>query len=156
MRPRVFSLAALVVLALAGGGLVAAETNAWGVTMPPDAAPLNQQFVRLLSFEGTTADFAVSVYKRVGNSYSSIMATPFFRIDKNFELQPVGVTSYETSKDGKTWTFHMDPKVKWSDGNPLNHHRLKSVGLRSSAKADWGRHHGSTLKSASWSRSGSC
>ena len=38
----------------------------------------------------------------------------------------------------------------------LNHPRLKSGGSRSSAKADWGRHHGSTLKSASWSRSGSC
>ena len=38
----------------------------------------------------------------------------------------------------------------------LNHHRLKAVGLRSSAKADWGRHHGSTLKSASSSRSTSC
>ncbi len=38
----------------------------------------------------------------------------------------------------------------------LNHPRLKSGGLRLSAKADWGRHHGSTLKSASWSRSVSC
>ena len=119
MRPRLISLIAIGVLALAGGGIAAADTNAWGVTMPADAAPLDQQFVRLLSTEGTTADFSVSVYKRVGNSYSSIMATPFFRIDKNFELQPVGVTSYESSRDGKTWTFHMDPKVKWSDGNPL-------------------------------------
>jgi hypothetical protein len=31
----------------------------------------------------------------------------------------------------------------------LNHPRLKSGDLRSPAKADWGRHHGSTLKSAS-------
>ena len=119
MRLRILSVVAVAALALAGGGLAAAETNAWGVTLPPDAAPVDQQFVRLMSFEGTTADFAVSVYKRVGNSYSSIMATPFFRINKNFELEPVGVTSYENSKDGKTWTFHMDPAVKWSDGNPL-------------------------------------
>src|SRR5271157_32595 len=119
MRLRTVFLVAAVALALAGAGTAVAETNAWGVTMPADAAPLDQQFVRMLSFEGTTADFAVAVYKRVGNSYSSIMATPFFRINKNFELEPVGVTSYENSKDGKTWTFHMDPKVKWSDGNPL-------------------------------------
>ena len=33
----------------------------------------------------------------------------------------------------------------------LEYRRLKSVGLRSSAKAHWGRHRGSTLKSASWS-----
>ena len=92
MKPRIFVLIAALAMVLAGGGLALAETNAWGVTMPPDAAPLDQQFVRLLSFEGTTADFAVAVYKRVGNSYSSIMATPFFRINKNFELEPVGVT----------------------------------------------------------------
>ncbi len=42
------------------------------------------------------------------------------------------------------------------EGRVLNHPRLKSGGLRLSAKADWGRHHGSTLKSASWSRSVSC
>ncbi len=93
MRLKLSTLLIVGALALAGGGLAVAETNAWGVTMPPDAAPLDQQFVRLLSTEGTTADFSVSVYKRVGNSYSSIMATPFFRINKNFELEPVGVTS---------------------------------------------------------------
>jgi len=114
------SLVAVLLVLLAGGQATAAPVkNAWGVTLPADAAPLNQQFVRLLSYEGTTADFAVAVYKRVGNSYSSIEGTPFFRIDKNFELVPTGVTSYEASKDGKTWTFHMDPALKWSDGNPV-------------------------------------
>ncbi len=96
-----------------------AVTNAWGVTMPADAAPLDQQFIRLLTPDGTTPDFAVSVYKRPGNSYSSILSTPFVRIDKNFELQPYGALSYSASVDGKTWTFKMDPALKWSDGNPV-------------------------------------
>ncbi len=87
--------------------------------MPADAAPLNQQFIRLLMSEGTTPDFPVSVYKRGGLSYDSILSTPFVRINKNFELLPNGALSYETSKDGKTWTFHMDPKLNWSDGNPV-------------------------------------
>jgi ABC-type transport system substrate-binding protein len=114
------TLLALVSLILAAGAqTVAAQTNAWGVKMPADAAPLDQQFIRILQYEGQTADFAVSVYKRGGTSNASILSTPFVRIDKNFELLPNGALSYEASKDGKTWTFHMDPALKWSDGNPV-------------------------------------
>lgn len=109
------SLLMLVVPILMAG----AQTNAWGVKMPADAAPLNQQFIRILMSEGTTPDFAVSVYKRGGVSYTSVLSTPFVRINKNFELLPNGALSYDTSKDGKTWTFHMNPKLKWSDGNPV-------------------------------------
>ncbi len=28
-------------------------------------------------------------------------------------------TSWETSSDGKDWTFHLKPDTKWSDGKPL-------------------------------------
>jgi ABC-type oligopeptide transport system substrate-binding subunit len=100
-------------------GAGAQAVNAWGVKMPADAAPLDQQFIRLLMSEGTTADFAVSVYKRGGNSYASVLSTPFVRINKNFEILPNGALSYDSSSDGKTWTFHMDPALKWSDGNPV-------------------------------------
>lgn len=96
----------------------AAVVNAWGVTLPPDAAPLNQQYLTIMGIDGTTPDFAVSVYKRP-NSYTSILSTPMVRLDKNFEILPAGALSWDNSADGKTWTFHMDPKLKWSDGNPV-------------------------------------
>ena len=95
------------------------EVNAFGVTLPADAAPLNQQVLRLMGPEGITTDFAVSVYKRSVNSYSDVLTTPFVRLNKNFELQPAGALSWEVTPDGKTWTFHMDPALKWSDGNPV-------------------------------------
>ena len=39
---------------------------------------------------------------------------------KNMSPQPTGLaTSWDTSKDGKTWTFHIREGVKWSDGVPL-------------------------------------
>ncbi len=41
------------------------------------------------------------------------------RLNKNFELLPAGALSWEVSSDGKTWTFHLDPALKWSDGNPV-------------------------------------
>ena len=97
-----------------------AVMNAFGVTLPADAAPLDQQVLRLMGPEGITTDFAVSVYKRSVNSYSDVLTTPFVRLDKNFELQPAGALSWEVTPDGKTWTFKMDPNLKWSDGNPVN------------------------------------
>jgi ABC-type oligopeptide transport system substrate-binding subunit len=117
----ILSLVFVISFALLAGGQAAAAplVNAWGVRMPADAAPLDQQFIRMLTFEGTTVDFAVSVYKRVGNSYCSILGTPLVRINKNFELVSNGATSYDSSKDGMSWTFHMDPALKWSDGNPV-------------------------------------
>jgi len=95
------------------------EVNAWGVALPADAAPLDQQFLRLQGPEMTTTDFAVSVYSRSVNSYSDVLTTPFVRLNKNFEIQPAGALSWEVTPDGNTWTFHMDPDLKWSDGNPV-------------------------------------
>jgi hypothetical protein len=95
---RILSLLVFLSLVLLAGGLAAAApmVNAWGVKMPADAAPPDQQFLRMLTFEGTTVDFAVSVYKRIGNSYCSILDTPMVRINKNFEVVPNGALSYRT------------------------------------------------------------
>ena len=42
----------------------AGNVNAWGVTLPADAAPASQQFIRLLATEGKNINFAESVYNR--------------------------------------------------------------------------------------------
>jgi ABC-type oligopeptide transport system substrate-binding subunit len=99
--------------AAATGALV----NAFGVTLPPDAAPPAQQFIRTLATEGVTVDFAVSVYKRTTPAYCEELSTPLLRIDKNFEILPADALSWEVSADGLTWTFHLDPNLMWSDGN---------------------------------------
>jgi peptide/nickel transport system substrate-binding protein/oligopeptide transport system substrate-binding protein len=102
----------------AEGGIV----NAFGVTLPADAAPPEQQYIKTLALEGTTVDFPVSVYKRTDPAYSSVLSVPLVRINKNFELVPAGAESWEVSEDGLTWTFHLDPNLKWSDGTPLTAH----------------------------------
>ena len=38
---------------------------------------------------------------------------------KDMSPVPSLATSWETSADGKTWTFHLRQGVKWSDGQPL-------------------------------------
>src|SRR5712691_5717399 len=35
------------------------------------------------------------------------------------KIIPDFATSWSTSADGKTWTFHLVPNAKWSDGKPL-------------------------------------
>jgi peptide/nickel transport system substrate-binding protein len=39
--------------------------------------------------------------------------------DANFEWEGDWAESWETSADGLTWTFHLKPGGKWSDGTPL-------------------------------------
>ncbi len=39
--------------------------------------------------------------------------------DENLDIVPSFAESWETSEDGKTWTFHTIPDQKWSDGEPL-------------------------------------
>jgi peptide/nickel transport system substrate-binding protein/oligopeptide transport system substrate-binding protein len=97
----------------------AAVVNAWGVTLPADAAPLEQQYLRIMGITGGTApDFAVTVYKRP-SSYASILSTPMVRLNKDFEILPAGAKSWEVAPDGKTWTFHLDEALTWNDGNPV-------------------------------------
>ena len=35
------------------------------------------------------------------------------------DVQPAGAKSYDVSSDGKTYTFHLRPEAKWSDGKPV-------------------------------------
>ena len=92
--------------------------NAFGVTLPMDAAPPDQQYVYLMGADqGTTNDFAVSVYKRIGRM--DLLTTGFVRLDKNFEIHPAGALTWESSENATVWTFHMDPDITWSDGNPV-------------------------------------
>ena len=39
--------------------------------------------------------------------------------DADLNIIPSFATKWETSPDGKTWTFHTVPGAKWSDGQPL-------------------------------------
>lgn len=38
---------------------------------------------------------------------------------ETLEFEPALAESYEHSPDGRTWTFHLRPGLKWSDGQPV-------------------------------------
>lgn len=45
---------------------------------------------------------------------------PFLvQYDEHLEIAPDFAASWETSADGKTWTFHLQEGAMWSDGRPL-------------------------------------
>ena len=44
---------------------------------------------------------------------------PLYRFDRNLVPQPAAATGYDLSPDGLTWTFHLRPDGKWSDGQPV-------------------------------------
>jgi len=52
------------------------------------------------------------------NVYQSIY--PYLAMyDENLEFTGDFATTWDTSEDGLTWTFHTVPDAKWSDGQPL-------------------------------------
>jgi peptide/nickel transport system substrate-binding protein len=55
------------------------------------------------------------------DAYTTFMYIyPFLvQYDRNLHFAPDFATKWETSADGKTWTFHTRPNAKWSDGKPL-------------------------------------
>jgi peptide/nickel transport system substrate-binding protein/oligopeptide transport system substrate-binding protein len=92
--------------------------NRAGVTLPADAAPLAKQVMRYAETEARWLTWDASVYdENVGDYFA--WADSCIRPDKNYVPQPNICTKWETSKDGLTWTFYLDKKRQWSDGQPI-------------------------------------
>jgi oligopeptide transport system substrate-binding protein len=95
-------------------------------TTPPDStgptkAPANQQ-IAILPESGIldipTFDPGLAA------DISSIAAidlvfTGLVQLDDNLKVQPQLAASYSQGSDGLTWTFHLRPNLKFSDGTPL-------------------------------------
>jgi peptide/nickel transport system substrate-binding protein len=88
----------------------------------PSASPTNtgtdtfrvgvlQDVDNLNVFKGITA----SAYEMWGLSYQTLTGYSA----KDFSVTPELADSWDTSSDGLTWTFHLHPGVKFSDGVPL-------------------------------------
>jgi len=97
---------------------VAAVVNRAGVTLPPDAAPLDKQVMRYAESELTWLTWDASVYdENTGDMYA--WADSCTRPDEFYEPLPNGCTSWEVAADGVTWTFHLQKDKVWSDGTPI-------------------------------------
>jgi oligopeptide transport system substrate-binding protein len=50
--------------------------------------------------------------------------TGLVQINDNLQIQPQLAQSWELGSDGVTWTFHLKPNLKFSDGSPLTSARV--------------------------------
>ena len=50
----------------------------------------------------------------------NLVFTGLVQLDNNLEIQPQLAQNYEISKDGMTYTFHLRPGLKFSDGTKLD------------------------------------
>ncbi|MBI4552078.1 MAG: peptide ABC transporter substrate-binding protein [Candidatus Latescibacteria bacterium] len=87
--------------------------------LPPDAAPPDQQVFRYLAYEPASLDISMTVYQ---SGASEFLFERLCMLDHNNELIPGAAERWESTPDGKTWTFHLRPGAKWSDGTPVTAH----------------------------------
>src|SRR5712691_1948335 len=126
-RPRLlmmsFSLVAMLLLILSacGGATSSSSSSTPSAGTPVKGGTSNRDLFdepRSLITNGSSETFSDLV--------DTTIYAPLFLGNKNGEITPGIVTELPTSANGgisadlKTWTFHLKPGLKWSDGQPLN------------------------------------
>jgi ABC-type transport system substrate-binding protein len=92
--------------------------NRAGVKLPADAAPLDQQVLKLAASEQTWNSWDASVYDLQNGAVWGVNDS-CARMDLDLKVIPNACEKWETSEDGLTWTFSLDKDRVWSDGTPL-------------------------------------
>src|SRR6266516_494654 len=110
-------LVLMAMLLVACGGSTTTTT-----TVPSAKAPASQQVLNMGFFNGVsdnkTFDPALSTD---ANSIAAInlVFTGLVQLDHLLKIQSQLASSYDLASDGLTWTFHLRPNLKFSDGTPL-------------------------------------
>ncbi|MBM3264619.1 MAG: peptide ABC transporter substrate-binding protein [candidate division Zixibacteria bacterium] len=81
-----------------------------------DRLPPEQQTLRLMTPEPLSLDSSIRPYDTRG---TILPFEPLLRRNERSEPIPAAAERYESSPDGKTWTFYLRPNAKWSDGRPV-------------------------------------
>jgi oligopeptide transport system substrate-binding protein len=110
-------LALLAMLLAACGGTTTTTT-----TTTPSKAPASQQVLNM-PFQAAISDLK-TMDPALSTDAASIAGidlvfTGLVQFDDNLKVQPQLAASYQLGSDGLTWTFHLKPNLKFSDGTPL-------------------------------------
>ncbi len=111
-------LALMAMLLVACGGTTSTTTT----PVPSQKAPADQQVLNM-PFQAAISDLktmdpALST-DLPSVSGINLVFTGLVQFDNNLRVQPQLAASYELASDGLTWTFHLKPNLKFSDGTPL-------------------------------------
>jgi len=92
--------------------------NSIGVTLPEDAAPLDQQVLHIANSEYAWLTQDASAYDS-NDVFAYAVTDSCIKMDHSYNLIPSLCTSWEVSEDGLTWTFHLQEGRVWSDNTPI-------------------------------------
>jgi oligopeptide transport system substrate-binding protein len=118
----IIALAAVLILVVGGGG-GDTTSSASSNTPSPSAdggtpAPAGANELRLRGTDPLVLDPALAQ-----DADSAVYIVEIFsglvRLDKDLKLQPDLAQSWDTSPDGTTYTFHLNPKATFQDGRPV-------------------------------------
>lgn len=84
--------------------------------LPADAALPEKQVFTYQNYEPASLDISVTVYQ---SGQSEFLFERLAMLDHNNVLVPGAAERWESSPDGKTWTFYLRPGNRWSDGKPV-------------------------------------
>jgi oligopeptide transport system substrate-binding protein len=115
LLPTLFVLMAMLLVACGGASTTTTTT-------PSQKAPAAQQVLNMPFQNGVsdlkTMDPALST-DAPSIAGEDLVFTGLVQFDNNLRVQPQLASSYQVSSDGLTWTFHLKPNLKFSDGTPL-------------------------------------
>ncbi len=114
--PTLLCLLAMLLAACGGGG----GGGGGGGAAHPKAADSKQIFVYPVTGVADIATFDPALSTDL-ESIQAIDAvfTGLVQLDDNLKVQGVLAQSWDESSDGLSWTFHLRPNLKFSDGTPL-------------------------------------
>ncbi len=117
-------LAVVLVMVVGGGGdkKSNASTDQTPASGTPSASsnsgPAASGTLRLRGDDPITLDPAIA--QDAGSAvYIVEIFSGLVRLDKDLKVQPDVAASWDTSPDGKTYTFHINPKAQFQDGRPV-------------------------------------
>jgi oligopeptide transport system substrate-binding protein len=115
LLPTLLVLMSMLLVACGGGSTTT-------TTVPSQKAPAAQQVLNM------PFDNAISDLKTMDPALSTdaasiagidLVFTGLVQFDDQLRVQPQLASSYSLGSDGLTWTFHLRPNLKFSDGTPL-------------------------------------
>ncbi|GCE45695.1 ABC-type oligopeptide transport system substrate-binding subunit [Thermosporothrix hazakensis] len=108
----------LVVLVL--GGIVFAIGSLSRQNQLPTLARAEQTAIFPVS--GTLENSSLDpgrIFDSSANFVSHLLYTGLVQLDSKQQVQPQLAQSFDLEKDGVTWTFHLKPHLRFSDGSPI-------------------------------------
>lgn len=116
---RVAAVAALALVALGGLAVPANADETPSPSVAASTAKASTTFIVGIKQDIDSLNPYVGVVSSAFEAYQLNYDTLTFSSDKDFSPVAGLAEKWETSSDGKTWTYHLRKGVKWSDGKDL-------------------------------------